>query len=119
MGPSEITLDFTSSSPPFPSLPGPLASLLVLVLGSQASPSETHALSSSDSSITTTPMLREPMMVPHQEPLMLMEHPFNTILSITSLPPCTPTLLYQPLPSEPTFSDLSSSDRMKLPSDQF
>merc|ERR1711935_50221 len=105
MGPSEITLDFTSSSPPFPSLPGPLASLLVLVLGSQASPSETHALSSSDSSITTTPMLREP--------------PSNTILSITSLPPCTPTLLYQPLPSEPTFSDLSSSDRMKLQSDKF
>merc|ERR1711935_781836 len=48
--PSEITLDFTSSLPPFPSLPGPLS------------------FPSSDTSITTTPRLREPMMVPHQEP---------------------------------------------------
>ena len=72
--------------------------LLVLVLGFQASPSETHALSSSDSSITTTPRLREPMIVLPQEPEIPMVPQSSMTSPITSLPPCTPTLLSQPSP---------------------
>merc|ERR1712226_243263 len=99
--------DSMSSSPPS-------ASLLVLVPGSPASPSVTHALSSSDSSTTTTPKQRDQLMV--TETQMVPQSPMTS--HTTSSPPCTPTSLYQPSPSVDISSDSSSLELMKKRNDE-